>query len=119
MTDPLRGARAAGAPSNSAPPRNRDPRPGFSCVLSSSAVREITDLLLSTKTKKRALLLKHVNHVDKQLPFKTVAEFNDWLLPEKVGLIGAEFDAGSCLGAVKASCRASHFGQLPFCPQTP
>lgn len=73
---------AAGAPKFQA--TNADPRPDFSFTIDSKAAREVTDLLLSTKTRKRGLLLKHINPTTKHLPLRTVQEFNDWLLPDKV-----------------------------------
>ena len=53
-------------------------------LLQSKAALEVTDLLLDAKTRKRHILLKYVDPKARQLPFRTVQEFNDWLLPEKV-----------------------------------
>lgn len=85
VPDPFRELRIAAARSTT---RNRDVQPDFGYVIPSKDAREITDLLLSTKTRKRKMLLSHISaRKRRQLPFQTVEQFNAWLLPEQVGTL--------------------------------
>lgn len=68
-------------------PKSRDQLPDMSYLLTSQAALEITELLLTLKTKQRPKLLKYLDaEVKQQLPFTNLKEFNEWLIPanEKV-----------------------------------